>query len=109
MMYLTCTGLRSLAFRFAALCTLPAALADREAETVQDLKEKFQKVRSFNISLYRALNCRPALSFFSLFIASHGLHFLVLDRPVKCAPNSGLLREFRTFECMSLRAGTISI
>ena len=36
--------LRSQAFQFAALCTLPAVLSHDEAKIVQDLGEKFQKV-----------------------------------------------------------------
>ena len=37
--------LRSQAFQFAALCTLPAVSSGCEVKIVQDLKEKFQQVR----------------------------------------------------------------
>ncbi|KAF9651347.1 P-loop containing nucleoside triphosphate hydrolase protein [Thelephora ganbajun] len=38
------TNLRSQAFQFAALCTLPVILSDHEVKVVQDLREKFQKL-----------------------------------------------------------------
>lgn len=41
---LSCSDLRSQAFQFAALCTLPAVLSNREIEIVRDLKKKFQQV-----------------------------------------------------------------
>jgi hypothetical protein len=40
-----CSDLRSQAFQFAALCTLPTTLSGSEVKIVQDLMEKFHKVR----------------------------------------------------------------
>jgi hypothetical protein len=51
--YLHFSDLRGQALKFAALCTLPAALSDHDVGIVRDLKGKFQKVCPFE--------CAPAL------------------------------------------------
>jgi hypothetical protein len=72
-------------------------------------KGNFRRYGSFNVSLYRPLNYRPAPSFFSSFLAPYGLHFFVLARSIICASDGGLHRKFCTFECMSLRIDAASI
>ena len=51
-----CLDLRNQAFQFAALCTLPAVLSRDEVKVVQDLKEKFQKVRWTQFSYVSIIN-----------------------------------------------------
>ena len=53
--------LRSQAFQFAALCTLPAVLSHDEAKIVQDLGEKFRKV--CHIQMIPVLDVKVPFSF----------------------------------------------
>ena len=75
------SDLRGQAFRFTALCTLPAGLSGGEVKVVQDLQEKFRKVRF--------IRCIPV----SGIEASHSSYPLLLaSRLLRPLPRpSGLL------------------
>lgn len=51
-----CLDLRNQAFQFTALCTLPTVLSRDEVKVVQDLKEKFRKVRWTKLSSVSVIN-----------------------------------------------------
>lgn len=93
-----CSDLRNQAFQFAALCTLPAVLSRDEVKVVQDLKERFQKVRWTQFPSVLLSMCRSVSSCYPFLLVSCGSFVVVLARSVKRASNCGLRWGFHISE-----------